>query len=174
MEQPPPIPDISPPKGLTIRYTTPQDAEWLRVWVSDPKVRDAFVMDTGSEINDAVRRWISFCRIRSSLTVEMNGQPVGIGTLCLQNCKRIMHQTEFSIIVGEEYRGKGIGSYLLSALMKLAKHQFKIELLHLQVYEDNPAISLYKRFGFVEFGKQTHWLKDGDRYLCRVFMERFL
>jgi len=174
MKKAPPIPEIAPPKGLTIRYTTPQDAEFLYKWLSGPEVRDAFPMDTGLEIEDAVRRWISFSRIRASLTVEMNGQPVGIGTLCLQNYKRILHQTEFSIIICKEQRGSGVGSYLLSSLLKLAKRQFKIELIHLQVYQDNPAIRFYERFGFVEFGRQTHWLKDDGKYLGRVFMERFI
>jgi len=173
--KPPPIPEVQPIKGLTIRYTTAQDAEYLRTWLLDPEVRDAFPMNAGGvEVEDAVRRWISFSRIRASLTVEMNGRPVGIGTLYIQNYKRIMHQTEFGIIVGEGHRGHGIGSYLLSSLLKLAKKQFRIELIHLQVYHDNPAIPFYERFGFVEFGRQTHWIKDGDQYLGRIFMERFI
>jgi RimJ/RimL family protein N-acetyltransferase len=169
-----PIPDIKPLPGTSIRYTVSQDAEWLKKWLMDPSVRDAFPMNGETEVDDAVRRWISFSRVRSSLTLEADGKPIGISTLYVQTYKRLLHQTEFGIIVAPEYRGKGAGSYLLSSIMKFAKHQFKIELLHLQVYEKNPAIRFYERFGFTEFGKQTHWIKDNDKYVGRLFMERFL
>lgn len=168
------IPLIEPKPGITIRYTVPQDAEWLRKWLLDPKVIDAFPMMSESEVDDAVRRWISFSRVRSSLTVEYNNRPVGISTIYLQIYKRLLHQAEFGIIVDEEFRGQGIGSYLLSSIMKLAKHQFQIELIHLQVYEGNPAINLYKKFGFKEFGRQAGWIKDKDRFVGRIFMERYI
>ena len=168
-----PIPEVAPIKGLTIRYTVPQDAEWLKKWLSDPSVRNAFPMVNESEFEDAARRWISFSRVRSSLTVEMDGHPVGIATLYIQTYKRLLHQTEFGIIVDHDYRGKSIGSYLLSSIMRLAKTQFGIELIHLQVYQDNPAIKLYDRFGFKEFGRQSGWIKEDDgQYVGRIFMER--
>jgi putative acetyltransferase len=168
------IADIPVPAGVTIRYTVPQDGEALKKWLSDPTVRDAFPMDGESEIDDAVRRWVSFSRIRSSLTLEADGKPIGLGTLYIQTYKRLLHQTEFGIILDGDYRNRGIGSYLITTLMKFAKRQFKIELLHLQVYAGNPAIRFYERFGFKEFGRQNHWIKDEKKYVGRVFMERFL
>jgi len=166
--------DDTPVEGLTIRYTTPSDADYLKLWLSDPEVSGWFPMANEAEVDDAVRRWISFSRIRSSLTAEMNGVPCGLVTLYLQAYKKIMHQSEFGIIVGSGFRNKGIGSFLLNSVMRLGKEQFKLELLHLQVYAENPAQRLYKRFGFREFGRQTHWIKESDRYVARVFMERFL
>jgi ribosomal protein S18 acetylase RimI-like enzyme len=46
----------------------------------------------------------------------------------------------------------------------------------LQVYQDNPAMRLYQRFGFKEFGMQKKWIKEtrdnGEiEYVGRVFME---
>lgn len=173
--KPVPIPEIAPLQGLTIRYTVPQDAEWLKRWLSDPSVRNAFPMANEVEIEDAARRWISFSRVRSSLTVEMDGHPIGLSSLYIQTYKRLLHQTEFGLIVDQAYRGKGVGSYLLSSIMKLAKSNFNIELIHLQVYQDNPAIRLYERFGFKEFGRQNQWIKDDDgHYVGRIFMERLL
>ncbi len=167
--------------GLTVRYTQPQDAEYLNAWLSDPSVNLAFPMCNPMEVDDAVRRWISFSRIRSSLTAEINGVPCGIVTLYIQAYKRLQHQAEFGIIVSGDMRNKGIGFFLLRSVMRLAKEQFHLELLHLQVYADNPAIRLYKRCGFREFGRQSHWIKEVDangqaqpRYLGRIFMERFL
>jgi ribosomal protein S18 acetylase RimI-like enzyme len=167
------IPEARQVSGLTIRYTVPQDAEWLKKWLLDPSVKNSFPMLSEGEVDDAVRRWISFSRIRASLTVEMDGRPVGLATLYVQAYKRLVHQTEFGIIVDPDYRGKGVGSFLLSSIMKLAKQHFHVELIHLQVYQDNPAIFLYEKFGFKEFGRQTHWIKEGEgQYVGRIFMER--
>lgn len=160
--------------GLTMRYTQPQDAEYLKAWLLDPEISSWFPMASESEVEDAVRRWISFSRVKSSLTAELNGVPCGIVTLYVQAYRKLMHQSEFGIIVASGMRNKGIGSFLLRSMMRLAKEQFRLELVHLQVYAENPAIRLYKRFGFREFGRQTHWIKEEDRYVGRIFMERFL
>jgi len=165
----------NPLKGLSVRYTTADDAAALQTWLLDPAVASAFPMEGAPEIQDAVMRWISFHRIQSSITVVLDGVPCGIATLYLQAYKKLAHQTEFGIIVGPEFRNKGIGSFLLKSLMRLAKEKFRIELLHLQVYAENPAIRLYKRMGFREFGRQTHWIKElNGKYTARIFMERFL
>lgn len=162
------------PPGVEIRYTEPEDAKYLKAWLTDPSVKNWFPMVDEVEIDDAVIRWIAFHRYKCSLTITKDGIPCGIATLYLQPYRKLAHQCEFGIIVGTEYRNKGIGSYLMSGIMHLAKEKFKIELLHLQVYAENPAMNLYKRFGFKEFGRQEGWIKDQDRYVGRVFMERYL
>jgi RimJ/RimL family protein N-acetyltransferase len=162
------------PPGIEIRYTEPGDAPYLKQWLSDPTISTWFPMEDEIEIDDAVMRWIAFYRYKCSLTVTKDGVPCGIGTLYLQPYRKLAHQCEFGIIVGEGYRNLGIGSYLLNSLIHLSKEKFKIELIHLQVYAENPAIHLYERFGFKEFGRQNTWIKEKDRYVGRVFMERFI
>lgn len=159
---------------VEIRYTELSDAKYLKKWLLEPSVGRWFPMYDEVEVEDAVGRWISFCRYKCSLTAVYNGEPVGLTTLYLQPYRKLAHQTEFGIIVGDEFRGKGVGSKLLTSLMQLAKENFHIELLHLTVYAENPAIKLYRRFGFEEFGRQTHWIKDNGVYSGRIFMERFL
>lgn len=159
---------------IEIRYTEPGDAAYLKEWLLSKQVANLFPMVDEAEVNDAVNRWISFCRYKCSLTAVLNGVPCGLATLYLQPYRRLAHQCEMGIIVGTDYRNRGIGTELLNNLIYLAKETFHIELLHLQVTAENPAIRMYERFGFKEFGRQNHWLKDKDRYGARVFMERFL
>lgn len=164
-----------PVPGFDIRYTEVEDAHHLKKWLMDPEVQRWFPMHDEVEIDDAVNRWIGFYRYRCSLTATVDGIPCGMATLYLQPYEKLKHQCEFGIIVGELFRGKGIGSRLLKNLIHLAKEYFHINLLHLQVYSENPAIHLYRRFGFREFGKQTHWIKELDgRPRGRTFMEKFL
>jgi len=164
----------SPIEGLTVRYTTKDDGKHLSEWLKDPSISSWFPMTGNEEIEDATVRWISFSQVKASLTVEYEGVPCGIATLYLQGYKKLLHQAEFGVIVAPGYRNKGIGTFLIKSLMRLAKERFRIELLHLQVYAENPAIGLYKRLGFREFGRQTHWIKEDTRYVGRIFMERFL
>jgi RimJ/RimL family protein N-acetyltransferase len=160
---------------LEIRYTDLSDAKYLKEWLLEPGIGRWFPMDDVLEIDDAVNRWISFSRYKCSLTAVKDGSPCGLSTLYLQPYRKLAHQCEFGIIVGGGYRGQGIGTELLKNLMHLAKEQFRIELLHLQVYSENPAVHLYERLGFKEFGHQSHWIKEKDgTYTGRIFMERFL
>jgi putative acetyltransferase len=159
---------------IEIRYTELGDAKYLKKWLLQPDVSPGFPMCDEVEVDDAVNRWISFYRYKCSLTATINGEPVGLATLYLQPYRNLAHQCELGIVVGDDNRGKGIGSQLMTSLMQLAKDNFRIELLHLQVYAENPAVRLYKRFGFREFGRQTHWVKENGIFLGRIFMERFI
>lgn len=164
----------SAPSEIEVRYTDPKDAPYLKQWLLDPEVRGSFPMIGEMEVDDAVIRWISFCRHQCSLTILKNGIPCGMATLYLQPYRRLAHQCEFGIIVGSGFRGTGIGSYLMSCLLHLAKVKFKIKVIHLQVCADNPAIHFYKRFGFKSFGMQESWMRDENGDTGRLFMERTL
>ncbi len=160
-------------EGLEFRYTQNSDSKHLKRWLMDPTVARWFPMADEVEIDDAVNRWVGFSRYHCSITALMDSEPCGLSTLYLQPYKKLAHQCEFGIIMAPELRGQGIGTQLLLTLIDLAKKQFKIELLHLQVYAENPAIRLYERFGFREFGRQNEWIKELDgSYRGRIFMER--
>jgi len=166
------------PPGLKIRHTEQGDGKYLREWLLDPEIGRWFPMDTIEEVDDAVQRWVAFHKYKCSWTAVYHGVPCGITTLYLQPYRKLAHQCEFGILVGGGFRGKGIGSALMRHMMTMAKEKFRIDLLHLQVYAENPAMRLYKRFGFREFGRQTCWIREGDEkgsaYVGRIFMERFI
>lgn len=160
--------------GLEVRFSDMADGKHLKAWLHEPGILRWFPMADDVEIDDSVARWIGFSRYKCSLTAVINGTPCGIATLFLQPYRKLAHQCEFGIVVASGYRGSGVGTRLLTGLMQLAKENFQIELIHLQVYAENPAMRLYKRLGFREFGRQTKWIKDEGAYVGRVFMERLL
>lgn len=162
-------------EGLEIRYTEAGDAKYLKEWLMDPSIGRWFPMADEVEVDDAVVRWIGFHRYKCSLTAVLNGVPCGLITLYLQPYRKLAHQCEFGIIVGSQYRNMGVGTQLIKNAAHLAKEVFRIELLHLQVYADNPAKNLYERCGFVEFGHQAQWIKESSgEYVGRTFMEKLL
>lgn len=162
------------PPGLSIRYTEPDDGKYLKSWLMDPEVSPWFPMCDEVEIDDAVLRWIAFYRYGCSITVLKDGEPCGIATLYLHPYRNLAHQCEFGIVVGTGYRNMGIGSYLMANIIHTAKEKFKIETLHLQANGNNPAVRLYERFGFKEFGRQNLWMKRDNQYVARVFMEKHI
>lgn len=66
---------------------------------------------------------------------------------------------EMGIAVEQEYRGNGIGSFLIEEILKRTKK--KIQSISLSVQLNNPALKLYRRFGFYECEK------DGDSVILR-------
>lgn len=159
---------------VTIRYTELSDAGPLKKWLLEPGVLQWFPMHDKVEVEDAVRHWIGMSKYRCSLTAEVNGVACGISTLYLMPYRKLAHQCLFSIIVDGDYRGQGIGTVLLNNIIHLGKTNFKLEVLYLEVYDGNPAIHLYRKFGFEEVGKQNYFIKEDGKYTAKITMERML
>ncbi len=161
-------------KEVQVRYTLQEDAPALQEWLEEPGILRGFPMADPPEVEDSVRHWIGFAKYKSSLTATIDDKPVGIATLCLMPYRKLIHQCLVSIIVSKEARGKGVGTLLMNNLIHLGQKHFGIEVLYLEVYEGNRAISLYERFGFREIGFQKHFMKDNGEYIGKVIMERIL
>lgn len=66
---------------------------------------------------------------------------------------KVKHRAEFGISVSREYWGLGIGRALMEACIKCAKEAGYVQLELNAVAENTRAISLYKKEGFVEYGR---------------------
>lgn len=160
---------------ISIRFAEESDQPFLVEWLMQPGVLDWFPLTDLREVEDAARIWMSYTKRQGVLTALWNGTPCGIANLYLQPYQKLAHQCLFAIVVDEKYRGRGIGTRLMEDLMALAKERFGIELLHLEVYEGNPAIGLYKRLGFSQYGIERHFVKNVDgTYLAKVLMQKTL
>jgi len=64
------------------------------------------------------------------------------------------HIGNFGISIAREFRGKGIGGLLMDLVIKESEKNLEdLKIIELSVFADNPvAKSLYKKFGFQEFG----------------------
>lgn len=158
----------------SFRITEAEDATHLTQWLSDPQILRWFPMIDDREIEDAVRIWINYANMQASITALYEGKPCAMACLYIQPYIKQKHTCLFSIIARKDLRGKGIGTKLLDYLMKWAKEQFQIEILHLEVYEGNPAQYLYERAGFKMFGRQSHFIKQEGQYSAKILMQRSL
>ncbi len=162
------------PSNIIIRPTRIHEDQYLKKWLHEPEVLKWFPMTDDREIDDSVKFWMTFVPMGACLTAEWNSVPCGMANLYIPFYKKLAHQCLFSIIVNEMYRNKGVGKALLEALQKVAKEKFHIELLHLEVYDGNPAARLYSRMGFVEYGKQRRFIKEDGDYIDKILMQKRL
>ena len=157
---------------VTFRPTVKEDLECYKEWLMQPGVLEGFPMSDKREIDDAVRLWHQYLAKGASITALYKKKPVGAANLYVQDVEKLKHQSLFVILVDENYRGKGVGTLLLKELQRLAKTKFGISLLHLEVYEKNPAIRLYERVGFRRYGIHPNYLKDiRGNYYGKVLMQ---
>jgi len=157
---------------VTFRPTIPEDLESYKQWLQQPGVLEGFPMSDKREIDDAVRLWHQYLAKGASITALYKKKPVGAANLYVQEVEKLKHQSLFVILVDEKYRGKGIGTLLLKEVQKLAKNKFGIEILHLEVYDKNPAIRLYERVGFKKYAHHPDYLKDvNGNYFGKILMQ---
>jgi putative acetyltransferase len=75
--------------------------------------------------------------------------------------------------VRDDWQGKGVGSALMQAAVDLADRWLNLTRLELEVYTDNePAIRLYKKFGFVVEGTQARFAFRDGQYVDTYSMAR--
>lgn len=72
-----------------------------------------------------------------------------LGILTHPEAPRRRHAADLGMAVRDDFQGKGVGTELVKAAVELADKWLNLQRLELSVYVDNePAIRLYKRFGF--------------------------
>jgi putative acetyltransferase len=83
-----------------------------------------------------------------NLMAEVDGELVGVLGHQRGEHNRA-HAGRVGMMVHDDYQGMGVGSALMEAAMDLADNWLGLTRLQLEVYPDNePAIGLYRKFGF--------------------------
>lgn len=157
---------------IDIRYSTEEDIPTLMGFLFEPGVLQFFPMSDEKEIQDAAKVWISYHAYKCCYTAEKNGIICGMTNLYVSPFSKAKKQALFSIIVSEKFRNQGIGSHLIDHLEDVGKNDHGIDLLHLEVYETNPAKRLYERKGFQEYGRHPEFLMEPDGYKTKILMQK--
>ena len=110
-----------------------------------------------------------------SLVAEMNGEVVGSAGLHPAGAAvRRRHALLLGISVAASAQGQGVGSALMAALCDYADRWIGALRIELYVYTDNErAIGLYRKFGFVIEGTFRGYAMRDGRYVDTYAMARF-
>jgi len=107
------------------------------------------------------------------LVVEYNGHVVGISGIEKELSPMEDHRGTFGIMLSKEVRGEGVGEELTKTVIKEAKRFLKIKMVVLYVFEENiPAINLYKKLGFYQFGRLEKGIKYFGKLKTEIFMAK--
>ena len=101
---------------------------------------------------------------------ETGSEIVGIAGLRLNQSTKEAHKGLLvSMYVRPEARNSGVGQHLVETILEYARG--RVELVQLSVVRENqPALRLYSRLGFVEYGVERNALKQDGRYFDEVLM----
>lgn len=84
----------------------------------------------------------------------VDGKVVGTAGIAAVGTKyKVRHRAEFGVDVRKEYWGLGIGRALLEACINCAKEAGYTQLELSVVAENDRAIALYQKAGFIEYGR---------------------
>ena len=156
---------MSESASITIRRAEPGDFEAMHRIFMSPKV----IWGTLQLPFPSVELWRKrlaeppegFISLVACADKEVVGQ---LGLEVFSNRPRRRHVGALGMAVRDDWQGKGIGTLLMQAGIDLADNWFNLRRLELEVYTDNePAIRLYKKFGFTIEGTLAQYaFRDGN------------
>jgi len=109
-----------------------------------------------------------------SLLACAEGEIIGqLGLFTFPNFPRRRHVGQIGMAVRDDWQGKGAGTALMQAAVDLADKWLNLSRLELEVYTDNePAVRLYKNFGFVIEGTHLRFAFRDGRFVDAYAMAR--
>lgn len=150
----------------------------LSAYASDP---DAFTATVDERAGLPLEYW------QARLYPGADAQEIVIGAFCdgqlagavglrFEQRPKTKHKAWlFGMSVAQAFRQRGIGRQLVLAALDHARQRSGVLLVQLTVTEGNePAIALYRRCGFIEFGVEPYAVTSGDGYRAKLHMWREL
>jgi diaminopimelate decarboxylase len=166
-----------PREGFVVRPARPGDAgSFLEAFRSVAAERRFIQTEEVSRGARLYRR-----RFRRSVTEEAahlvaaaSGRVVGSISIRRDTHPVTRHTASIGMFVTSGWRGRGVGTALMEEAMRWAR-DMGIERVDLTVYPHNQAaISLYRRFGFVEEGRLVRHSKKSYGYEDEILMAVWL
>lgn len=159
---------------VTIRRLEPNDYEAMQKIFAGPKV----VWGTLQLPYPSIEIWRNriaevpndMFRLAAMVGTEMAGQ---LDVFTSPNHPRRKHAGQIGMAVRDDFQGQGVGSALMQAATDLADHWLNLQRLELEVYCDNePAVQLYKKFGFEVEGAMKGYAFRAGEYVDVYAMAR--
>ena len=166
---------------ITIRKVEKKDSKHIISLMKKLSVQTQYMLREFDEINENAieqeKRFESMLGDPKLLYLVAADEEAVVGLLIASSSKltRISHVGDLIVGVDKAYWGTGIGSKLMTELLKWAEST-ELKRLSLEVVEENTrAIKLYEKYGFKVEGKKIadHFIGN-DIYLNTLIMGKIL
>ena len=162
-----------PVEGLKIRSAEPEDYSDVHEMFQGPKLYSGTMQLPYPSRELWRKRLAQESEGYYNLVAVVEDRIIGMIGLETFTRPRRKHVGRIGISVHDDWQGKGVGTALMAAVVDMADNWLNLTRLELEVYADNEAaIHLYERFGFVYEGTmRQHAFRDGV-YIDSVMMGR--
>ncbi|NML42358.1 GNAT family N-acetyltransferase [Ramlibacter sp. G-1-2-2] len=163
-----------PQPEITIRSMEPEDALAVSALLGSVGAFEGTLqmpdIPVASRVETLQRNEPGSCR----LVALAGGEIVGMAGLhVLQPTLRRSHVRLLGIAIAAPWQGRGIGQQLIERLLAWADNWAHVLRVELTVHVDNErAIALYRRLGFVEEGRHRGYALKHGRYVDALTMAR--
>jgi len=161
--EPPPGGPLPLTKALRIRAREPTDWEEIAALTELPRVRWGTLRLPFTSKEQWRKMMENPSEEQTGIVAVFDGHIVGSAGIQRYKGRR-RHAGEVGMSVHDDFQRRGIGSALTAALVDVTDNWLDLKRLELTVYVDNePAIRLYKKFGFeVEGTCRGYAFRDGQ------------
>lgn len=159
-------------EDLIIRAARPEDADGICLLQSMPGYRAGTLRLPYPSLQSVRERLLKPDPNQAMLVAEKAGLIVGNAGLT-QLTGRRGHVGQIGMGVRDDHARQGIGTALLTALIEIADQWLALRRIKLEVFADNePAIALYRKFGFEQEGVLRDYAVRDGRYVSALSMAR--
>jgi len=167
-------------KSIFIRSLQQNDAKALCRYMNALSEERTFVRFQGEQFTleeETAYLTGQLQRMEQNQTVQLvafcQGTVVGVADVNMKDLVE-KHIGAFGISIAQPYRGEGIGALLMEVVLKEAAAQIPhLRIIMLEVFSDNTlAIAMYKKFGFVGYGRLPGGVLHKNAYVDTVYMYR--
>ncbi len=155
-----------------IRQITANDFDkWKVLRLEAAQLNPEFFCESFDTLQKRDKAWLEDSLKKGTVfTYEKDGLMVGlIGTFPMQMGNLLHRAVLFGLYVKPEFRKCGIANELVERVIDFVKPTH--EQLHLSVTTNNEkALTLYKKHGFIIYGTEPNALKIGDSYYDEYLM----
>jgi L-amino acid N-acyltransferase YncA len=159
-----------------VRLATEEDAAALCEIYNQGIEDRVATLETELRTPDERRQWLKSRGLRHPVIVaESEGRIAGWGSLNAFNPREAYRfVADFSVYVDRSFRGKGVGTVLLTRLIELAREHGYHKLV-LSAFPFNAAgMTLYGKLGFRTVGIYKEQGLLDDRWVDTIVMEKLL
>ncbi len=160
--------------GLRLRLRDDRDsADLLELFNEERFLHYASARGPFSSVGE-LQIWLASiaCSKKIEIVGVIAGKTIGFGGLYVMG-DGLNHSGWILLGVRESFQARGIGARLLRMLMAHAGAMMGLRRVQLTVFGDNdPAIKLYRRFGFEVEGRHRDFVRRGDGFVDTLTMAK--